>query len=97
MLEHFVAKNPNDAFGRYGLAMECMNENDAEAAESHFKKLIADHADYVAAYHQYGRMLAGANRIAEAREIFTTGVARAQQAGDEHARQEMQAALDELL
>lgn len=96
MLEQFVAKNPGDAFGRYGLAMECMNENDAAVAETHFKKLIADHADYVAAYYQYGRMLAGANRIGEAREILATGVARAQHAGDEHARQEMQAALDEL-
>lgn len=96
MLEQFVAKNPGDAFGRYGLAMEYMKENDASAAEMHFKKLIADHADYVAAYYQYGRMLAGVNRLAEAREILTTGVAQARQAGDEHARQEMQTALDEL-
>lgn len=96
MLEQFVAKNPGDAFGRYGLAMECMNENDADAAEIHFTKLIAEHADYVAGYYQYGRMLAGANRITEAREILASGVARAQQARDEHARQEMQAALDEL-
>jgi predicted Zn-dependent protease len=96
MLEQFVAKNPGDAFGRYGLAMECMNESDVAAAETHFKELIAEHADYVAAYYQYGRMLAGANRTTEAREIFANGVARAKQAGDEHARQEMQAALDEL-
>lgn len=96
MLEQFVEKNPGDAFGRYGLAMECMNESDVAAAETHFTKLIADHADYVVAYYQYGRMLAGANRITEAREIFTAGMARAQQAGEEHARQEMQAALDDL-
>jgi thioredoxin-like negative regulator of GroEL len=96
MLETFVAENPGDAFGRYGLAMECMKEGDVAAAETHFKQLLATHADYVAAYYQYGRMLATINRIAEAREVFTMGVARAQQAGEEHARQELQAALDEI-
>ena len=96
MLEQFVEKNPKDAFGRYGLAMECVKEGDVAAAETHFKQLLAAHADYVAAYYQYGRMLATINRIAEARNIFAAGIARAQQAGEEHARQELQAALDEI-
>ncbi len=96
MLEQFVEKNPNDAFGRYGLAMECVNEGDLAAAEANFKQLLASHTEYIAAYYQFGRMLAGANRSAEAREIFTVGISRAAQAGDEHARQELLAALDEL-
>ena len=54
MLEEFVAKNPADAFGRYGLAMECMKTGDSAAAEENFKELIDAHADYVAAYFQYG-------------------------------------------
>ncbi|HKF53035.1 MAG TPA: tetratricopeptide repeat protein [Candidatus Acidoferrales bacterium] len=96
MLEKFVEKNPLDAFARYGLAMECAKEGDAASAETHFKQLLGDHAEYVAAYYQFGRLLALSNRIAEAREIFSAGIARAAQAGDEHARQELQAALDEL-
>ena len=97
MLEQFVEKNPRDSFGRYGLAMECMKERDIAAAETHFQKLIADHSDYVAAYYQYGRMLAAENRIEEAKKILTEGVASAEQASDAHAHQEMQAALDGLL
>lgn len=97
MLEQFIDKNPTDAFARYGLAMECVNEGDTPAAEANFRRLIAEHPEYVAAYYQFGRLLAAANRATEAREIFTEGVARAAQAGDEHARQELQAALDELL
>lgn len=96
MLEKFVEKNPGDAFARYGLAMECVKQGDVPSAETHFKKLLSDHADYVAAYYQFGRILTLSNRIAEAREIFSTGIARAAQAGEEHARQELQAALDEL-
>lgn len=96
MLEQFVEKNPRDAFGRYGLAMECMKEGDVSAAEIHFKQLIAEHANYVAAYYQYGRLLVGENRPSEAKHVLAEGVARAQHAGEMHAQQELQAALDDL-
>lgn len=96
MLEQFVQKNPADAFARYGLAIECVNESDFPAAETHFAQLIATHPEYVAAYYQFGRLLATQNRANEARKILSEGVARAAQAGDAHAQQEMQAALDEL-
>jgi predicted Zn-dependent protease len=96
MLEQFAQKNPTDSFARYGLAMECVNENDFHAAEAHFAQLIASHPEYVAAYHQFGRLLATQNRAEEARKVLREGVARAAQSGDAHAQQEMQAALDEL-
>lgn len=95
-LEKFVEKNPADAFARYGLAMECLKEGDVAAAETQFKQLLSDHAEYVATYYQFGRMLALANRVGEAREIFSAGITHAAQSGEEHARQELQAALDEL-
>ena len=96
MLEQFVQKNPADAFARYGLAMECVNESDFPAAEAHFAQIVAAHPEYIAAYYQFGRLLATQNRDDEALKILTEGVARAAQAGDAHAQQEMQAALDEL-
>jgi cytochrome c-type biogenesis protein CcmH/NrfG len=40
MLEEFVAKKPDDAFSRYGLAMECMNSGDPAAADTHFRTLL---------------------------------------------------------
>ena len=96
MLEEFVAKNPADAFGRYGLAMECIKTGDSAAAEKNFKQLIAAHSDYVAAYFQYGQMLAKLGRIDDARKTLTEGVSQAIRTGEEHARQELQAALDDL-
>lgn len=96
MLEQFVQKNPADTFARYGLAMECVNERDFTAAEAQFAQLIASHPEYVAAYYQFGRLLATQNRAEEARKILREGVVRAIQAGDAHAQQEMQAELDEL-
>ncbi len=96
MLEEFVAKNPADAFGRYGLAMECMKTGDNAAAEDNFKQLIGAHSDYVAAYFQYGQMLAKMGRVDDARKTLAQGVSQATKTGEEHARQELQAAIDDL-
>jgi thioredoxin-like negative regulator of GroEL len=96
MLEEFVAAKPNDAFALYGLAMECANSGDSAAADQHFKALLGGHADYVAAYFQYGQFLARVGRAEEARSALNAGIATARRTGDDHARSEMEAALAEL-
>jgi len=96
MLEEFVAAKPNDAFARYGLAMDCANAGDKVDADTHFKALLDTHPDYVAAYFQYGQFLGRTGRIAEARSTLTAGIATALRTGDDHARSEMEAALAEL-
>jgi thioredoxin-like negative regulator of GroEL len=96
MLEEFVAAKPNDAFARYGLAMECANSGDQAAADQQFKTLLGSNPDYVAAYFQYGQFLARAGRAEEARSTLTAGIATARRTGDDHARSEMEAAMVEL-
>jgi len=91
-----VAKRPEDAFSRYGLAMECMNSGDGPAADLHFRTLLAKNVDYVPAYLMYAQFLARHSRPAEARQVLTSGVAVASQQGDAHARSEMEALLGEL-
>lgn len=95
-LEEFVAAKPNDAFSRYGLAVECMNSGDAPAAEEHFRKLIETSSDYVPAYQQLGQLLVRLGRSDEARAVLSSGMAVAQKKGDDHARSEMEALLAEL-
>ena len=96
MLEEFVAAKPNDAFARYGLAMECANTGDAAAADEHFKAILGAHPEYVAAYFQYGQFLARIGRTDEARSTLSAGIATAERTGNEHARSEMEAALADL-
>jgi Tfp pilus assembly protein PilF len=96
MLEEFVAAKPNDAFARYGLAMECANSGDTTAADQQFKTLLGAHPEYVAAYFQYGQFLVKVGRPEEARSTLTAGIATARRSGDDHARSEMEAALAEL-
>jgi Tfp pilus assembly protein PilF len=96
MLEQFVAQKPDDAFSRYGLAMECMNAGDSVAAESHFRKLLQDNADYVPAYLMFGQFLAKQFRPEEARTVLQSGIATACKAGNQHALSEMESLLGEL-
>jgi hypothetical protein len=96
MLEEFVANKPDDAFSRYGLAMECMNNGDPSGADAHFRALIERNADYIPAYLMYGQFLARESRTEEARQLLTSGIAAAAKNGDDHARSEMESFLAEL-
>jgi len=96
MLEEFVAQKPDDAFSRYGLALECMNSGDSAAADEHFRELNERNPTYIPGYQMYGQLLAGAGRIEEARKVLTAGIAAAGKAGNQHARSEMEALLSDL-
>ncbi|MGC2463905.1 MAG: tetratricopeptide repeat protein, partial [Candidatus Acidiferrum sp.] len=96
MLEEFVAKKPDDAFSRYGLAMECINSGDPTAADAHFRALLDRNADYIPAYLMYAQLLARESRNDEARKVLSSGIDAASKKGDEHARSEMEALLSEL-
>ncbi|MGO9208978.1 MAG: tetratricopeptide repeat protein [Terriglobales bacterium] len=96
MLKQFLEQNPNDAFARYGLAMEYSRAGEIETALTEFKKLLEVHPDYTAAYQMAGQMLAAAGRYEEARSMLESGIARAERAGNKHAQEEMQGLLQEL-
>jgi len=96
MLEKFLATRPNDAFSRYGLALECLHAGDEAAAEENFRKLIETNPDYVPGYQQFGQFLAAQSRREEARRILSTGVTVAHKRGDQHARSEMETLLADL-
>src|SRR5882672_4692019 len=96
MLEEFVSKKPDDAFSRYGLAMECMNSGDATAADQHFRALLQSNAEYVPDYLMYAQLLVREARPAEARAVLSSGITAADKKGDQHARSEMETLLLEL-
>ena len=95
-LEDFLASNPNDAFSRYGVALECIREGDLPAAESHFRALLETNPDYVPGYQMFAQMLAQNDRADEARIALSKGIDSAIRQGNQHARSEMEALLAEL-
>ena len=96
MLEDIVAQKPDDAFSRYGLALECMNTGDSAAADQHFRALLEANAGYIPGCQMYGQFLVREHRIVEARRVLAAGIAAADKAGNSHARSEMEALLNDL-
>ena len=96
MLNQVLAQNPDDAFARYGLAMEYSKAGDVERALEEFRKLLATHPDYTAGYFMAAQTLASANRIDEAKKKLVDGISSARRTGNTHAQSEMTAMLEEL-
>jgi thioredoxin-like negative regulator of GroEL len=95
-LEEFLAQNPKDAFSRYGLALECIKEQDRAEADKHFRLLLQEHSEYVPAYLMYAQMLVQQERKVEAKSVLATGIDAATRQQNAHARSEMEALLAEL-
>src|SRR6202142_2793599 len=96
MLNEILSQNPDDAFARYGLAMEFSKAGDVERAIEEFGKLLSAHPDYSAGYFMAAQTLARAERVDEAKKMLTDGIASARRSGNGHAQSEMEAMLVEL-
>jgi predicted Zn-dependent protease len=96
MLTEILGQNPNDAFARYGLAMEHANSGQTDAALAEFDQLVSAHPDYTAGFFMAAQTLEKAGRTAEAKTRLEQGIASAKRSGNQHALGEMEAMLDEL-
>ena len=95
-LTGILTQNPDDAFARYGLAMEYSKQGEVERALEEFGRLLARHPDYTAGSFMAAQTLAQANRIEESRKMLVEGISSARRTGNSHAQAEMTAMLDEL-
>jgi len=96
MLTEILGQNPEDAFARYGLAMEYSKAGDIERALQEFKTLLEKHPDYTVGYFMAAQMLASADRTEEAKRMLVDGIASAVRTGNQHAQSEMTAMMEEL-
>ena len=96
ILKSMVEQHPTDTFARYGLAMEYRNTGLLDAAIAEFRALIAANPDYAPSYFHGGQTLERMGRIEEARQVYLQGIEVTTRGGDQHARSEMQGALDLL-
>jgi hypothetical protein len=97
-IEALLAEDPDDAFLRYGLAMEHASAGDDAACVEVLADLIARTAakPYIPAFLQAGQAFIRLDRIDEAAAMLRNGVAAAAKSGDEHARGEMLGLLDTI-
>ena len=79
LLTQILTQNPSDAFARYGLAMELVNQARIQDALSEFARCIADNPDYVPAYQMSAQTMAAnaqpeaaIDRLHQGREELTS-------------------------
>jgi cytochrome c-type biogenesis protein CcmH/NrfG len=96
MLAELLSQDPNNVLARYGLAMEYSNTGDFPRALEEFQELLTANPDYAAGYFMAAQTLVKAKRAEEAKKMLRDGIAAAQRKGDNHARSEMQAMLEEI-
>lgn len=95
-LREILSQNPNDAFARYGLALEHSNQGNVELALEEFGKLLSAHPDYTAGYFMAAQTLVRADRTGEARKMLADGIASAKRSANAHAQSEMETMLADL-
>ena len=93
ILLSMVAKNPQDSFARYGLAMEYANSGQPAEAVAEFGTLLEHDRDYAAAYYHGGQALEKLGRVEDARTMYEHGIEASTRKGDLHTRSEIEAAL----
>jgi predicted Zn-dependent protease len=96
MFDKLIAQGSRDPFVRYARALELRGLGETEQALQALDEVRALHPEYVPTFLMAGQIASGLERIEDARAWLTQGVAVAKAARDEHARSELQAALDAL-
>jgi Tfp pilus assembly protein PilF len=96
LLKQMVDRDPDNAFARYGLAMEYANSDNLAQAVAEFRTLLRHDENYCAAYYHAGQTLEKLGNIEEARALYEKGIDIATRKGDLHTRSEIEAALNLL-
>lgn len=92
-LEKMLAKEPNDTFLLYGIALEYKKAQDLLRAIEFLKRVIALDDGYCYAYHQMGLVHESLDDLDAARQAYRAGIEAARRKGDGHALGEIEAAL----
>jgi tetratricopeptide (TPR) repeat protein len=96
MLDKMIEKGSRDPFVRYARALELRGLGRLDEALSALSEVRALHSDYVPTFLMAGQIATQLDRVEEARDWLQQGIAAARAARDEHARTELQQALDAL-
>jgi tetratricopeptide (TPR) repeat protein len=92
-LRTMLEKSPGDTFLLYAIALEHRKSGDAKSAMEYLDKVIQHDWGYCYAYHQKGQLLESTGDLPAAREAYRQGIDAAARKGDQHAGQEIAAAL----
>ena len=92
-LQAMLAKDASDPFLLFAVGMEYKKLKQTPQAVEWFRKTLAKDPGYCVAYHQAALAYEDAGEIELAKTTYREGIAAARKKGDNHAAEEMEAAL----
>lgn len=95
-LLEFLKEDPSDVFVLYSLAQEYLKADDLNNALGYFEKLKAAEPEYIGMYYHLGKLHERLGQPDQAQETYLEGIDIARNAGDIHAANEMEGALNLL-
>ena len=96
-LKSMLLQSPEDCFVYHALGLEYVKLNDFENALDYFNQVIFIDESYVGTYYHLAKTLEKLNEIEEAISIYEKGIEIAKLLKDNHARNELQMALDDII
>ena len=93
-LQKMLARQPNDAFLLYGIAMEYKKAGEATTALEYLGRVTENDPNYCYAYYQRGLVYESLGDTDAARRAYQEGIEAADRSSNAHAREELAAALE---
>lgn len=88
--------NDSDSFLLFAVAKEYEKREDYQSALEYYLRISAQDPAYVGLYYHLGKLYEELGQRDKAIETYQAGIQQATQAGDQHAKSELSAALMEL-
>lgn len=92
-LQAMLAQEPDDSFLVYALALEYAKSNNVNKAIEVLENLIGKDAVYLGSYYQLGKYYEQTEQLPKAADIYTQGIAIAQQQNNKKILGELNTAL----
>src|ERR1700739_209457 len=92
-LRQMLAREPNDEFLQYAIAIEYFSANDFDKAINCFTTILNTNSNYLAAYYQLGKCYEELKQFDKAKNIYIKGMELAQKQNKTKTLNELQEAL----
>jgi Tfp pilus assembly protein PilF len=95
-LQELLTSNETDCFIWHALGLEYLKINDEKQGLACFEKVLAIDKQYLGTYYHIGKLEQSIGNTAKAVSYFEQGIIIATQQKNQHAKNELQQALDDL-
>lgn len=96
LLARQIRENQNDSFLKFALALELLKTGDEHKAQQLFEHIAKTDPNYVGVYYHLGALYTRLGKNKKAKSTYNKGIEVARLLRDEHARNELLAALSTL-